>query len=326
MAIAKRTLPSRPRPHLLIALAFALAGCRGPDPLLSFLDHESSLSFTHPPRWSVGFAEHDGLRYRYLTAPKVEGDAEALSVTLISPTEADSAEQVAKAYLTGARNVLTAPAASGTSEWSFRDSSDAPSRLWIRSAGNGRFFGAWARGSESAINQYSGQLDSLFASLSLQRVEDWKEERFGDMVARVPADWARGTRLSNATNAMMQFRSPPLAVDKGTETIHGFVTLSREPVPDQGDLEALNRVLKDRVSDTVVLLEHRPWTPSGPDSGAKGYADYLRSGTTLSATRSRRWITVSSGMGLIFSCEARADAFDRLEPWCLRLVTTVRLD
>jgi hypothetical protein len=326
MAIARRTPKIRLRPHFLIALAFGLAGCRGPDPLLTFLDPESSLSFTHPPHWNVGFAEQDGLRYRYLTAPKVEGDAGALSVTLISPTEANSAELVAKAYLTGATTVLEADAAPGIRAWTFLDSSGASSRLWIRSAGNTRFLGAWARGSEKAMNQHSGRLDSLFASLAEQRAGDWPQERFGGMVARAPASWARGTRLSNATNAMMQFRSPPLAVDKGTDTIHGFVTLSREPVPPPGDIEAFSGMLKDRVSDTAVLLEHRPWTPAGADGGATGYADYLRSGTTLTATRSRRWTTVRNGMGLIFSCEARADAFDRLEPWCLRMAATVRLE
>ena len=80
---------------LLVTATVVVAGCRAPDPLLSFLDEESGLSFTHPPRWSVGFAEQDGIRYRYLTAPKVENDKDALSITLIAPAVATSVDAVA---------------------------------------------------------------------------------------------------------------------------------------------------------------------------------------------------------------------------------------
>jgi hypothetical protein len=166
----------------------------------------------------------------------------------------------------------------------------------------------------------------LFASVSLEKAADWPEERFGGMVARAPSVWSRGSRFSNATKAMMQFKSLPLAVDKGTDTIHGFVTLSKESVPAPGDLEAFRKLLKDRATDTVVVMEHLPWAPLGSADDALGYADYLRSGTTLSATRSRRFVTVRNGVGLILSCEARADAFDRLEPWCQRMAETVRLE
>ncbi|MBK5255457.1 MAG: hypothetical protein JJE39_05440 [Vicinamibacteria bacterium] len=326
MKIIGRARRVRIRPWSLIALVVALAGCRAPDPLLSFLDNESSLSFTHPPRWSVGFAEQNGLRYRYLTAPKVENDAEALSVTLNAPVKADSADLAAQPYLTGATDVVRAPGAPGANEWSFRDSSGMSSRLRIKSAAGGLFFGAWARGSEAAMKHYSGRLDVVFASLSVETPADWPEELFGGMAVRVPPGWSQGSRLKNATNAMMQFKSLPLAVEKGADTIHGFITLSKEPVPAPGNLDALRRMLKDRGSDTVVVLEHRPWKPSGGAGEADGDADYLRSGTTLTATRSRRWITVKNHVGLIFACEARADAFDRLEPWCERMAGTVRLE
>jgi hypothetical protein len=124
----------------------------------------------------------------------------------------------------------------------------------------------------------------------------------------------------------MQFKSLPLAVEKGTATIHGFVTVSKEPVPSPGQLETFNKVVKERASDTVALLEHRSW-PAAPSLGRpEGYVDYLRSGTTLTSTRIRRFITVKNGVGLMFFCEARADAFDRLDPWCRRMAETVRLE
>ena len=176
------------------------------------------------------------------------------------------------------------------------------------------------------MKRYAGRIDTLLASLRVENAAEWPEERFAGMAARAPEAWSRGSRLSNATNATMQFKSPPLFVDKGTDTIHGFVTLAKEPVPPPGDLEAFQKMLKNRASDTVALLEHSPWPAAVGSGRAGGYVDYLRSGTPLTSTRIRRWITVSKGVGLTFACEARADAFDRLEPWCRRMAETVRLE
>jgi len=307
------------------ALAVAAVGCAAPDPLLSFLDDESSLSFTHPPRWNVGFAEQGGIRYRYLTAPRIEGDSEALSITLIAPTAAASAVSVAQAYLTDATEVVAA-ATSPSANWRFRDSSGVASMLRISPVGDGRFFGAWVRGSDPAMRQYTGRTDTILDSLNVEDPAQWREERFANMVARIPATWTRGSRLSNPTNATMQFKSLPLYVEKGTSAVHGFVTLSKEPVPPPGDLATFNQLVRARASDTVALLEHHPWLALEGVNRTAGYVDYMRSGTTLTSTRIRRWITVSGGVGLTLSCEARADAFDRLDPWCRRLAYTVRLE
>ncbi len=311
---------------LLVVFSFVATGCAPQDPLLSFIDEESNVSFTHPPRWSVGFAEQSGVRYRYLTAPKVEGDAVALSATLISPVAASSADAVAQAYIAEASEVVASPGPANSSTWRFKDSSGVSSRLHLAPAGTGRFFGAWVRGSDAAMKRYASRIDVLLASLRVEDPTQWPEEKFAGLNARVPPPWDRGSRLSSSTHATMQFKSPPLFVEKGASTIHGFVTVSREPVPPPGDLEAFSRFVKARASDTVALLEHHPWLALEGVERAAGYVDYMRSGTTLTSTRIRRWITVKNGMGLTLSCEARADAFDRLDPWCRRLAYTVRLD
>jgi hypothetical protein len=316
----------RTRRAFLAAFVLLTPGCASQDPLLSFLDNESNVSFTHPPRWNVGFAEQQGVRYRYLTAPKIEGDAEALSATIIAPAAAASAAAVAEAYLTGASEIVASPGPAGASVWAFRDSSRVASRLQIGPAGPGRFFGAWVRGSDAAMKRYSSRIDVLLASLKFEEPAQWPEERFAGLIVRVPAAWTRGSRLTSATQATMQFKSPPLFVEKGSSTIHGFLTVSREPVPPPGDLEAFAKLLKSRTSDTVGLIEHHPWLALEGVDRASGYVDYLRSGTTLTSNRIRRWITVRNGVGLVFSCEARADAFDRFDPWCRRMAYTVRLE
>jgi hypothetical protein len=311
---------------VVILASLALSSCSPAEPWLSFLDDSSNVSFTHPPRWTVGFAEQQGIRYRYLTAPKVENDTEALSVTLIPPTAATSADAVSEAYLAGASGAARVPGPAGVSEWSFRDSSGVASRLRLASAGSGGFFGAWVRGSEAAMKRYAPRIETLLNSLRVEDASAWPEERFAGLVVHAPPAWTRASRLSNRTNASMQFKSLPLAVEKGTATIHGFVVVSREPVPAPGQLETFTQTLKDRATDTVALLEHRPW-PAAPGLGRpEGSVDYLRSGTTLTSTRIRRWITVKNGVGLVFSCEARADAFDRLDPWCRRMADTVHLE
>ncbi len=312
--------------NLLAAAAIALWGCRAPDPQLSFLDEESGLSFAHPPQWTVGFAEQNGLRYRYLTAPKVGDDKEALSVTLIAPVPAASADSVAAAYLSGAFGVVVTPGRNGAITWTFKDEAGISSKLRVSPAGEGRFMGAWARGSAEAMKRYEGRIDALMTSLRVENPAEWPEERFAGMAVRAAPSWTRGSRLSNATNASMQFRSPALLVDKGTDTIHGFVTLTKEPVPPPSDLEAFFKAVKGRASDTVIRLDHAAWPPTPGLNRPEGYADYLRSGTPVSSTRIRRFITVKNGVGLTFTCEARADAFDRVDPWCRLMAATVRFE
>lgn len=311
---------------LLAVAALSLCACRAPDPLLSFFDDESGLSFTHPPRWTVGVAEQSGTRYRYLTAPRIGDDKEALSVTLIAPTPASSAEAVAAVYLTGAFGVVVIPGAGGATTWTFQDQAGVSSTLRVSPTGEGRFFGAWARGPAEAMKRYAGRVEALMASLRVESVSDWPEERFAGMAVRASSSWTRGSRLSNATNASMQFKSPALFVDKGTDTIHGFVTLTKEPVPPPGDLEAFFKMVRSRASDTVARLDHASWAPTPGLDRPLGYADYLRSGTPLTSTRIRRFITVKSGVGLTFTCEARADAFERLDPWCRLMAATVRFE
>lgn len=312
---------------LLAGAALLLGNCSRPDPLLSFLDAESSMSFTHPPRWSVAFADQNGMRYRYLTAPKVDNDKEALSITLIPSTEGATVDAVAHAYLAGASEVTQSPGSSGATEWSFKDSSGVLSRLRLVPAPvAGQYFGAWVRGPESAFIRYKDRLATLLSSLRVEDVAQWKEDKFAGMTARVPRTWTSLSRLSNQTNGSMQFKSLPLGVDKGTDTVHGFITISKEPVPAPGDLAAFNKLIKDRASDTVSLVEHKPWPAIAEGQQPTGFMDFLRSGNTMTTTRIRRWITVKNGVGLTFACEARVDVYDRLDPWCRRMADTVRLD
>ena len=309
---------------IVAALGVFALGCAAPESAITFLDEESNLSFVHPPRWNVGFAEQAGLRYRYLTAPKVEGDVEALSVTFIAPTAGASVDAVASAYLTGSSALVATPGAQ-TSHWSFKDSSGVASRLRLSPTSGGRFFGAWVRGSEPAMKRYASRIDAVLGSVRVEDPAQWPEEKFAGMVARAPQSWTRGSRLSRAQSATMQFKSLPLFVERGS-AIHGFVTLSKEPVPSPGDLEAFNKIVRARASDTVAVIEHHPWLALEGVDRADGYVTYMRSGTTLTSTRIRRWITVRNGVGLTFSCEARADAFDRLDPWCRQMAYTVRLE
>jgi hypothetical protein len=312
--------------QLLAVVAVVLTACGSPDPLISYLDDESGLSLTHPPRWTIGAAEQEGLRYRYLTAPKLEGDKDALSVTLIAPTGAPSADAAAAAYLSGASGVSTTAGPAGATTWAFKDPSGVNSKLRLAPGGEGRFFGAWVRGSEAAMRRYEQRVNVLLDSLRVEAAPAWPEERFAGLAVRVPAAWTRGSRLSNATNATMQFKSPPLSVDKGTDTIHGFVTLAREPILPPADLETFSRALKGRASGTFATLQHGVWPATPGLDRPEGYVDYQRSGTPVSSTRIKRWISARGGVGLSFTCEARADAFDRLEPWCRRMAETVRFD
>lgn len=309
------------------AVVAIVVACAPREPILSFLDDESGISFTHPPRWNVGAAQQGAIRYRYLTAPRLEGDREGLSVTFIAPTAGATAADVAKPYLEGATGATPLPPGqNGASEWAFNDASGIPSRLRLMGAGATGFFGAWVRGSTQAMTKYRERVDAVLSSIRFEDATQWPEERFSGLVAHVPPAWTRGSRLANATNAAMQFKSLPLFVEKGTATVHGFITVAREPAPTSDDLGAFARMLKDRASDTVATIDHQVWPAASALNRPAGFMDYFKSGNSLTSTRIRRWIAVRGGTGLVFTCEARADIFDRLEPWCARMAPTVGLE
>jgi len=307
-----------------LALTVTTWACKGPDPTIAYLDAESGLSLTHPPKWTVGSAaDAAGIGYRYLSAPKLSGDQEALSVTLINPVAAASVDAVAQPYLTGASDVRKTSVTNGSTEWSFTDSSKLPSRLRVIPVGAERLTGGWARGPESAMKAYSKSLDALFDSLSVEDPAKWPEERFAGMAVRAPAAWTRGTRLSNATNATMQFKSPALATEKANATIHGFATLSKEPATD---LATFAKMLRERETDIAVRTDRVDWPEVPGVDRPAGFRDLLRSGNSLTSTRIRRWISVRNGVGMILSCESKSDVFDLLDPWCERMSATVRFE
>jgi hypothetical protein len=307
-----------------LACAAAISGCKGPDPTIVYLDAESGLSLSHPPKWTMGAAaDAAGVGYRYITAPKLAGDTDTLSVTLISPAPGGSVEAIAQPYLTGASTVSAKAVTGGAMEWSFKDSSGLPSRLRVIPVGDGRFTGAWARGPEKAMKEYSSAVDSILISLTVEKPSTWPEERFAGMIVRVPASWTKGSRLSSATNASMQLKSPPLATEKANATIHGFATLSKEPATD---LASFAKMLRERETDIAVRTDRVDWPEVPGVNRPAGFRDLLRSGNSLTSTRIRRWISVRNGVGLIFSCEAKSDAFDLLDPWCERMSATVRFE
>ena len=316
---------SKRGPALLAAAVLSVTGCRAPEPLISFFDDESGISFAHPPRWSIGLATQDGRHYRYLTAPNIDNDPEPLSVTFIAPGQGGSIETVAEPYLSKATAVVAATSSGTSCAWSFNDSTGRPSRLLVASAGQGLFFGAWVRGSAAAMKRHEAHIDRLLAALKVESTQDWPEEIFAGLVIRAPKDWTRGSRLSNQASATMRFKSQPLSVEKGSDTTHGFITVSKEPVPPPGDLDTFNQLLKARGQDIVVVLEHHPWPGDPSGSRPAGYIDYLRSGNTLTSTRTRRFLSVRDGVALTLSCESRADVFDRLDPWCRRMAPTAHL-
>lgn len=315
-----------PFPILAVAtIAFSASACQRTDTRIASLDPNTGVSFLRPPRWQLGSAvDATGTPYRFITAPKVAAETQPLTVTLIAPVAAASAEAAAQAYLRGGAAASASPKARQATEWSYTDSERLPSRLRLIPTGDGRFFGAWSRGAEAAMQAQARDLDAFFDSMTLEEPAKWPEEQFAGLAVRVPPSWTRGSRLSNATHATMQFKSPPLAVEKGDATVHGFVTLAKEPIPSPGDQDALRKVLKERETDIAVRLDSASW-PEAPGLGRPiGLYERLRSGNTLASTRIARWLVATSGTGVILTCESNAEVHESLLPWCERMASTVR--
>ena len=311
----------------VVALAsLAVFACERSGPRILDFNGNSGVSLRRPPRWRTGSAtDASGVPYWFLTAPKIANEAQPVSITLISPAVAASAEAAAQPYLQGAAGVSSSPKAGQSVEWTFTDSSGLPSRLRLIPAGDGRFFGGWARGSDAAMKANGQDLDAIYDSMTAEDPSRWPEEQYAGLALRVPASWTRGSRMSNATNATMQFRSPPLAVEQGNTTVHGFLTLAREALQAPGDVDAFRKVLKERDTDIAVRLESAPWPGTSGLSRPAGYYERLRSGNTLAATRIARWVTAKDGSGIILTCESNAEVHESLLPWCERVAATVRV-
>jgi len=157
----------------------------------------------------------------------------------------------------------------------------------------------------------------MFRSLTLERPESYPETR-NDAFAlsiRLPPSWRETRRFSGSATLLTQYTSPALGAEKGGETVHASLTLTVEKIG--GDLEAFYAAARARQGTALQLLGHAPWRG--------GYADSLRSETSMAESRVRRFYRAAGEHGYCLSFEARDDVFHRVSRWFEIIAGTLRI-
>jgi hypothetical protein len=156
-------------------------------------------------------------------------------------------------------------------------------------------------------------------SLTLERPQVWKvqkDETFGFSL-RVPPSWKETRRFAGAGTLLLQYTSPPLAADRGGQTVHSSLTLTVEPASSE-DLQSFYDATRAKLGDAFAVLSHQPW-------GDKGFVDVMRSETPVTVSRAKRYYRLEGRRAYSLAFEAREDVFPRVHKWYDLIAGTFRV-
>jgi hypothetical protein len=134
-----------------------------------------------------------------------------------------------------------------------------------------------------------------------------REGGFG-FALRMPPSWRETRRFSGGGTLLLQYASPPLAVDTGGSTVHASLTVSVERLDADTDLDAYYDATRLKLGDAFKIVSHQPWQG--------GYVDVMTTETPISAARIKRFYAVAGARGYSLTFEAREDVFARVARWC----------
>ena len=309
----------------VVAAVLATVSCgggeRGRETLVTYFNGDHAVSLRHPASWRGDQAEQEGVWYRTFLAPPEAAQAKApVSVTLMAGPMAVTVEEYAKTYLAGHTVAATRPeerqGIAGRS-WAFA-SADGRTRyrLLLLDLG-GRVLGLYAQGDAPAVGKQAAVLDEMWASLTVERpdrypVTAWREQKAS---LGLPASWRETRRFSGGGTLQTYFVSPPLAVDKGRQTVHASLSATFEPVPDGGGLAEYYEASRRRLGENFQLTNH--------SSFRDGYVDVMRTETPVAISFVKRFYFARDGHGCSLVFEAREDVFPRASRWADYIASTL---
>jgi hypothetical protein len=306
----------------MLAGAGAAACQRSRPPLVTHFQAESACSLRYPPTWSARLAEQGTLRYRYFESPPAGPQRQTLTATLISVPLASSLENYGEVLLAGARIEEKRDEARGRARGRRLRavSADGAIRhsLLLLQEGN-RAYGLHTQGQTAAFVEKLSDVETIEDSFALERVEDYAETRNADwaFALRVPASWRPGRTLAGGGTYLTQFLSPPLAIDPGGHTVHASLTLTVEPAPGDGTVEAFRSATHKKLGDAFQLVGFQEWRD--------GTMEILQTETSVSVSRSKRFYRTANGRAYGLAFEAREDVFVRVSRWCDLIASTLRV-
>jgi hypothetical protein len=320
----KRRITGWSRVGAAVAGALALSACTGGrgEIYVTYFNGEYGLSLRHPAGWRTDQAEQDGVWYRYFLAPpEAPGGHAPVSVTLLSGATTASVEDYAQSYL----------AAHTVSSTHLEERQGVPGRSWIFASADGktrcrlllvaregRVAGLYAQGDAAAMEKNAPTLDEIWASFTIERPELYPVRQWKGFQAAlgIPASWRETRRFSGGSTLLAQYQSPPLALDKGRQTVHASLTVTLEQVPEGGDLQAYYDWTRSKLGDNFAVTNHSTFKG--------GYVDVMRTETPVTVSFVKRFYFAEAGRGCSLSFEAREDVFPRASRWADYIASTVR--
>jgi len=260
--------------------------------------------------------------YRYFLGPPTGPERKpAVSATLLSGPLAMSLDEYAQTYLAGnkvasSRGETRGGAHGKSFMFASPDGSRRHSLLLLQEGAT--VYGLYSQGESQPFERQFPVLDEMARSLTLERVSSYQEERddqFGFSI-RIPPSWRETRRFSGGGTLLMQFASPAMAADKNGQTVHGSLTLTVEPAPAAGGLDAFYKATRQKQGEAFRVASHAPWRD--------GYLDVLTSETPIAESRVRRYYRLSEGRGYSLTFEAREDVYPRVYRWCDVIAATLR--
>jgi hypothetical protein len=310
---------------LVLALAALAAACGGRprETFLTYFNGDHGVSLRHPASWRNDQAEQDGVWYRYFLAPPAAATSRPpVSVTLLAGAMNVTVEQYAQSYLAGHTVASTkAEERQGVPgrSWTFASGDGATRYRLLLLALGGRVVGLYAQADAAEAEKHAGTLDEMWASLTIERpdlypVQEWKEQNAS---LGIPDSWRENRRFSGGGTLLVQYVSPPLAVDKGRDTVHASLTVTFESVPDGGGLSAFHEASRRRLGDNFQVTSHSAFKG--------GFVDVMQTETPVAVNFVKRFYFAEGGRGCTLAFEARDDVFPRASRWADFIASTLRL-
>lgn len=307
-----------------VALCLIAAAC-GPGPRETFVTYfngEHAVSVRHPSSWRTDQAEQDGVWYRYFLAPPTGADNRApVSVTLLAGKLEVSLEEYAERYLAGHTIVSSHPEdRQGVpgKYWAFESADRGTRYRLLLLAPGGRVVGLYAQGEAVAVEKQSAVLDEMWSSLTVERPDRYPVREWKDRGASlgVPESWRETRRFAGGGTLLVQFVSPPLAVDRGGQTVHASLNVTFEGVPEGGGLDKYYETTRNKLGENFQVTHHAAFRG--------GYVDVMRTETPVTVSYVKRFYFAESGRACSLSFEAREDVFPRAARWADYIASTLQ--
>jgi hypothetical protein len=319
----RTTGSSRTSAGLLAALLLAagVAGCRRSGEVFVTYFSEHGFSLRYPASWRTGEAEQGGVRYRYFVVPASGAQKPPpLSVTLLATATATSLDSYAQSYLAtekvGASRAEERQGTPGKS-WLFAAADGTTRGRLLLLAPPGRILGLHAQGEAVAAEANAAVLDEIWASFTIERPEGYPVHTWKgfDASLGVPDSWKQTQQFSGGGTMLVQFASPPLALEK-RQTIHAALSLTLEPAPAGGLLEYYEATRR-KLGDNYAVASH--------EAVKDGFVDVMRTETPLAVSYIKRYYLVAGARARSLSFEAREDVFVHASRWADSIASTLRL-